>query len=419
MFLFSAGLVLLAQQQGDPTDGKYLAAVIAALASIIVALISAMIAVFTLVVSRWNQKALQKEQADLTSKNQKELAHLRNDLTLQSEARLEKVKAELAEKTQTRLESLKSELEAKHQREMEVFRAKVGQQGKELDARRDYNYEAHKRLYAECEPLLFQLAETSEHAYHRIFSLARTARQGNLPHWLAGDGYYLRSTMYKLMAPLVVFRLIQERLTFVDLTLDSYIASQYRLLKLLYLSHTDAYDFAELAPQLEYRPDADDWEEQRKKKPEKYWRQGLYLGTLDNTIDALVVSGDKSRCKTFGEFESEFRQTNSETHARFLSLVDILIGFHPRTRPVFWRMLWTQSLIYKKIFASGPADGDSSRLRLSAISPKLPEGSLDWRQSPQDASDEEVRITPNQIANEYLRTRLPEVFDQPADLRAI
>jgi uncharacterized protein YxeA len=34
----------------------------------------------------------------------------------------------------------------------------------EQDARRDYEYEARKRLYQECEPILFQFAELSESA---------------------------------------------------------------------------------------------------------------------------------------------------------------------------------------------------------------------------------------------------------------
>lgn len=48
-------------------------------------------------------------------------------------------------------------------------------------ARRDYEYEAMKRLYTDVEPLLFQLYEALEEAQHRVASLCRTSRNGNLP----------------------------------------------------------------------------------------------------------------------------------------------------------------------------------------------------------------------------------------------
>jgi hypothetical protein len=171
--------------------------------------------------------------------------------------------------------------------EAKVRSAKTAQE--ESAARREYEHDAHKRLYAECEPLLFQLAELSAHAYYGVYSLARTARRGDLPNWLSSDSYYLRSTMYKLIAPMVIFRIIQQRLTFVDLSLDLRIAKQYGLLKFLYFTFTDSFDFAKLAPEIEYDPDKDGWEELRKSDQRKYWRQGMYLGALDNSIDAAKL----------------------------------------------------------------------------------------------------------------------------------
>jgi hypothetical protein len=56
----------------------------------------------------------------------------------------------------------------------------------ERNARRDYEYDARKRLYSEIEPLLFQLFEALEESHYRVRSLARTSRNGNLPGWLGG-----------------------------------------------------------------------------------------------------------------------------------------------------------------------------------------------------------------------------------------
>ncbi|HJP91542.1 MAG TPA: hypothetical protein VJ875_06275 [Pyrinomonadaceae bacterium] len=410
---FTQTAFIYLQQAQESTEVKYIVALIAALASIIVAVISAAVSVFSWLISRKNQSALQKEQAALTKRNQEELANLQARLTLQTQNEIEKAKSELAEKSQLRLESHKADLTAKNQEEIEFLRATLGEQGKERDARRDYEYEAHKRLYVECEPLLFQLADLAEHGYHRVHSLARTARRGNLPDWLSGNSYYLRSTIYKLLAPSVIFRLIQQRLTFVDVTLDAYIANQYRLLKLLYLTFTDSFDFASIEPKIEYDPDAKDSGSKRKSKPQTYWRQGLYLGALDNAMDALLVtSNDKARLKTYGEFELEYMDPTSDTYQRLIRVTDILYAFHPHDRPVLWRMLCTQTLIYKKIIQSQSAAGEStSRVGLASVSPQIPEGGLDWRKNAAEASDDEALLTPQKVAKEYLHTRLPEVFE--------
>ena len=61
----------------------------------------------------------------------------------------------------------------------------------ELNARREYEYEAKKRLYQEYEPLLFQFNELADDALRRIIALAREAKGGNLDvpkTWLAGFG---------------------------------------------------------------------------------------------------------------------------------------------------------------------------------------------------------------------------------------
>ena len=125
-------------------------------------------------------------------------------------------------------------------------------------ARQDYEYEALKRLYTECEPLLFQFFELAEDAESRVRALARDSRAGNLrpdgTGWLATEGYYFNSTVYRFFAPLAAIRILQRRLTAVDLALDSRLRVQYRLLRLLYRSATDDRDLAQRSPQLPYEP---------------------------------------------------------------------------------------------------------------------------------------------------------------------
>jgi Flp pilus assembly protein TadB len=74
------------------------------------------------------------------------------------------------------IERLRSELGG----QLKQVEAQLEDQNAERNARRDYEYEARKRVYQEVEPILFQLAELAEGGLHRIYSLARTARHGDL-----------------------------------------------------------------------------------------------------------------------------------------------------------------------------------------------------------------------------------------------
>ncbi len=349
--------------------------------------------------------------AVLAARSARKTEQLKADLAKTNADDLERLKTELQEATQQRLQAAKSELDFHNQQRLEAIKAQFTDQGRIKDARLDYLYDAHKRLYRECEPLLFQLAELALNAQHRVYSLARSARRGSIPDWLDVDGYYKRSTMYFLIAPLVVLRLIQRRLTFVDLTLDSHIAGQYRLLRLLYLTFTDDFVFAACARALPYDPNVDDWEPERKKDPARRWRQGIYLGVLDNTIDALV-SKDGASCITFGEFEAAHKDTNSTVHKLFLTCSDVLHAFHPRERPVLWRMLVTQTLIYEQILRPS-SDASNARVALDGVSPNIPKETLDWRQPNDPETEEEAVREVEQVAREYLEKRLPSVFKAP------
>src|SRR5829696_834793 len=115
---------------------------------------------------------------------------------------------------------------------LEKLKSRLDIEKAEQVARSDYEYEAKKRLYQECEPILFQFAELSESALRRIYALARNAKEGNLGpdrYLLSTDPYFIRSTIYRLMAPMAAFKLLQHRLTNIDLKLDQSINIQYIL----------------------------------------------------------------------------------------------------------------------------------------------------------------------------------------------
>src|SRR6188472_3102202 len=77
-------------------------------------------------------------------------------------------------------------------------------------------------------------------ALRRIEGFSRNAREGYLkPNtgWLSTeDGYYMISTICRLVAPLAVFKVMQRKLTAFDVNLDPRIKIQYLLVKALYRS---------------------------------------------------------------------------------------------------------------------------------------------------------------------------------------
>ncbi len=82
----------------------------------------------------------------------------------------------------------------KNQNALAILNSKLSEQQAEQDANRDYEYEAKKRLYRECEPLIFQLIEASETALSHIKGMA--ARGKGSDGSTFREEYYLKTTMY-------------------------------------------------------------------------------------------------------------------------------------------------------------------------------------------------------------------------------
>jgi len=288
--------------------------------------------------------------------------------------------------------------------------AVLGKRKSEEDARRDYDYEARKRLYQECEPLIFQFVELCENALHRIYSLARSTRHGYLPDWLYSNDYYIASTMYNLLAPVVIYKLIQRRLTIVDLALDRNIDRHYQLAKQLAWSFTADFEFAwgvKVLP-LPYDPNNLDWNNRRQNEPSTYWRQGLPIGRFDNAVESLIIRdpdpGGHQRVMSFGEFETELHKPSSTLNETFSYVRDIITGFHPETRPVLWRMLITQAHIYDAIVQfhkeSAKENTDDKKLIVVPI-PEKDRQPFYWRRNANEIEQQQLN-EPFCVAEAYL-----------------
>ena len=290
------------------------------------------------------------------------------------------------------------------------------------DARTSYEYASKKRLYEECEPILFQLVEMSDNALHRIMGLAREARKGRLEPNVGNmsniDSYYLKTTVYRLIAPMAAFRLIQGQLTMVDLSLDPCINMQYEIAKAIYHTFSADYNIFDLAKKgdLYYEPQLKGKEytevqkqHLRQENPAKYKRQAIFVGVLEKLVDDLIIYDKqikKNRIIRYGEFEQAYfsKQTSVwKSKHELVAIIRLLLNFQPKTHPIFWRIMIIQSILYIAL----------KNIRLHELPPYIRSFKFitpdeikvfDWRQKPDEATDDEVLNQPFKIAEEYLQT---------------
>ena len=275
-----------------------------------------------------------------------------------AQRKLENQKSELQGQIEGQKAALQAIIEnqkAELQKQIEDAKAESADRNSAKAARRDYEYEALKRLYTQVEPFFLQLYEAVDSCYSRISALARTSRQHHLgtghDSWIDQPGYFLRSTAYRLIVPAVHFRIIQRRITFVDFKLDQTLRLRYLLLRSLFRSYGDAFDFAGLSPKLDYGPV---WEgrEHLLMNPVSY-PQGLVAGDLDNTVEHLIhTQNDSTQPLTFGAFETEVRAIGNPQLADpdtgrkvedLEELISLYCAFSPETRPILARMLLAQA----------------------------------------------------------------------------
>lgn len=246
----------------------------------------------------------------------------------------------------------------RYQRDLIRLQAELNEKDAERNARRDYEYEALKRLYQECSPLLFQLSEQASSAYGRIRGIAESAAQGNLDpganSWLTSDRYryYRASTEYRLLAPLATLKLLQQRLTRLDMSLDPEIRLIYSLARQAERVISDDFLLARaVSPELAYEPHKPDAQLLRASNPARYWQQGVPRGILDSAVETLLVkdSEEQRRVMSFLEFEVARKQTDSVVGKALERISYLFVNFHPGERPILWRVLLATASIYRSI----------------------------------------------------------------------
>jgi hypothetical protein len=295
-----------------------------------------------------------------------------------------------------------------HDARLKRFEDELGERRAERDARREYEFEARKRLYEALEPLLFQLIELSENALGRIIGLARTAKAGNLSpgkSWLERESYYYVSTMHALMAPVECARLLQSRLTLVDLSVDPSVAAQYAIAKRVYASFNDDFTLAQQAPLISYDPS--------NRSSDR--RQGVYAGWLETAADLLIDVSEAGihRIRSFGEFANEYENQQSVLYAHFDRLKYLFLEFHPRVCPVLWRILVMQATLYRALLDGRDAKiaGRPARARPVRQISSEERRNFDWRSQGDQIPDREVFEDPFAASSNRLKAQIPDLCD--------
>ena len=306
---------------------------------------------------------------------------------------------------------------------------KLNEQVDASKAERDYEYEAKKRLYAEFQPLLFQLVESCDNAYWRIHGLARSSREGRLgPDQLsrlrADSQNYLPSTVYRFMAPLVLFRLCQTRLTVVDLSVDPQIHRQYAIAKVLYRTWNGGPNLAELGHRIKYDPlRRADKLPMTMTDPVVQAKQHLNLQEIEQMIEVLTKE-DKSthmfRCMTYGEFTDACRDESSKAYKYISRVRRLFVDFRPDTRPVLWRILITQAHLYRVLMNTFNGKTDVPIDPLTIFTSEQ-QRNFDWRRHDTELGFEQAVKEPFAAARQYLAQRLDRLpsVQETRDVRSV
>ena len=380
-------------------------------AKIVVALITAGASLLVAIFSAVYAKITQMRLAHLNHQFDEDLAHLRNQF--------DKDLAHLNHQFDEDLSRQKNRFDE----DLAHLNHQLEEQRAERNARRDYEYEAKKRLYAECEPILFEAMELAENFQRRVISLARSARRGDLSPdgtgWLSARDYYFKSTVFYILAPVTSFKILQQRLTAIDLSLEPMLEYQYRLLKHIFNSYSWDHGLSREDPTLDYDPDAvrrgnPDRDRMLANSPQRYRRQGLFLGIIDQIADALIATSEGAyHCKSLGTFSLEFDSPRSQLGELTGELNELFEGFHPDLKPVLWRVLVTQYQLFGAFLRTrGLPGGDPPDLQ--TILP-LPDGGeadkLNWLRQDHEAGTSAMACL--LIGHSYLLEQLVDLAGPP------
>jgi hypothetical protein len=143
---------------------------------------------------------------------------------------------------------------------------------------------------------------------------------------------------------------------------------------------------------------------------EVHFHQGIYTGLIDSITELLTVDEPKGglRVLTFGEFESKYMKAKvPEPLEKFYALI---LNFHPKTRPVLWRILVAQAHIYKalKEIQQIKFDDFNSDIRPLKVTSETKSPEFDWHRHEEETS---IDTNPLKGVENYFRQHRSNLID--------
>lgn len=183
--------------------------------------------------------------------------------------------------------------------------------------------------------------------------------------WMATAEPSFVSVLYSLYAPIIHFT--KHRYRF-ERTLTSLRPSErirFAILDAAVAALTKDLSMAAATPRLHYTPRVSGWRQRRALEPARYWWQGLTLERIKDAVPSFYDSAESTALPSPGSFrrayEVGFRAFCGGQQTLGL-LANPLYGFHPRDRPVYWRILMLWHSLYSTLCQT-QADSSSTQLR--------------------------------------------------------
>jgi len=218
------------------------------------------------------------------------------------------------------LETFKSSLEQERSGEIARLEGSIKQKVEatlgEIAAELQYKFDAKKRLYTAIGPLRFQLLMACRDLAGRI--LTGTTR----PYEININGYYGRSTLYRILRPLCLSELIERQIAYADFSVDPDATDLLKFKK-------GAFAVFSGGSVIGGHPNAD-WNNQV---------EHVFFDNLSKCANILIVSEEDSHERVMRHHEFEELLKIKGSQESFNPFPSILEDLSPQTKPLFWTRL--------------------------------------------------------------------------------
>ena len=115
----------------------------------------------------------------------------------------------------------------------------------------------------------------------------------------------------------------------------------------------------------------------------------------------------------YGEFDNKYFKKTVDfiDNEELNTIVELLFNFHPNTKPVLWRMLITQAMLYSAL-KNIRENKDPPYIKGLKGMTDEEKRHFDWRQKSNEATDNKVLNQPFIAAEEYLQNNEKTLYNK-------